>query len=294
MDPERARKLEAEFGIPVIPGSIADKDTRKEALKKVGIVINTAAVMKESGAIEEFRKINVEATYQLADEAKKQGARVFVQLSSIMVYGFHYPPYVTEEGPLDGKESHYAQTKIEGENAILPLNQPPKFGVIILRPGDVYGPGSEPWVIRPLRVMDKGLFSLPSGGEGIINLCYVDNLSDSVFSAIEKKVYGIPVNITDGMPITWKEYFTDLFQIAGRPAPRSMPYFMAKGLVGILAPILKWTQGESPLSPEGIDFIMRPHPVSTERAKRLLGVAPRIDYKKALENIQAWIREKRI
>lgn len=204
MNPARADELQREYDIDVILGSIADKETRTSALKNIGLVINTAAIMKESGDPEEFRKINVEATYQLADEAKKSGAKVFVQLSSVMVYGFHYPPFVTESGPVDGSASLYAQTKIEGENALLPLNQAPKFGVIILRPGDVYGPGSEPWVVRPLQIMDKGLFALPSGGEGIINLTYVDNLAKAVFLAIDKKVYGEVINITDGKSITWK------------------------------------------------------------------------------------------
>jgi nucleoside-diphosphate-sugar epimerase len=288
----RADEVEREFGIEVILGSIANKEIRTMALKKISTVINTVAVMKEAGDIDEFRKINVEATYQLADEAKKAGAKVFVHLSSVMVYGFHYPPFVTEIGPLDGTGSAYAQTKIEGEHALLPLNQANKYGVIILRPGDVYGPGSEPWVTRPLQVMDKGLFALPSGGEGMMNLTYVDNLADAVFLAIDQKVFGEIINITDGKPITWKEYFMDLARIAKRPLPKSLPYAVAKTLVAISSPFFKLFQGESPLSPEGIDFIMRPHPVSMEKSKRLLNFVPKVSYKEGLDKTEEWLRSK--
>lgn len=292
IDPEKAKHIQEQYGVEVIVGGIQDKEARKKALSDAKIVINTAAIMKESGPIEEFRKINVEATYQLADEAKKNKAEIFVQLSSVMVYGFQYPPFVTEDGPLDGSGSAYAQTKIEGENALIPLNQPPKFGVIILRPGDVYGPGSIPWVVRPLEIEAKGLFALPSGGNGIINLCYVDNLADAVFLAIKKKIFATPMNITDGTPITWKQYFTDLMEIAGRKPPRSYPYILVKSFVALSTPIMKMMYGESPLSPEGIDFIMRPHPVSNARAVQLLGYKPKIDYKTGMENIRKWLESK--
>jgi len=288
---EKAKRAEEEFGIQVLRGGIENREIQKLSLQGIGTVINTAAIMKESGALEDFRKINVEATYQLADEAKKAKVRIFVQLSSVMVYGFHYPPFVDESGPLDGSGSYYALTKIEGENALLPLNEPPRFGLIILRPGDVYGPGSEPWVVRPLEIERKGLFALPSGGTGIMNPIYVENLADAVFLAIQKKVFGESLNLTDGYSITWKQYFTDLFRIAGRRPPRSMPYILAKAMVSSLSPVFKWIYGESPLSSEGLDFIMRPHAVSNEKAKKLLGFQPRVDYKTGMEEIRKWLRD---
>lgn len=288
---ERADQVRSQYGIEVIVGSILDRNTRATALNKVDIVVHTAAITKESGPVEEFRKTNVEGSYQLADDARRGKVKTFIHLSSVMVYGFHYLPYVTEMGILDGSGSSYAQTKIEGEHALLPLNNPPKFGIIILRPGDVYGPGSEPWVTRPLQVMDRGLFALPNDGEGMINLTYIDNLADAIFLAIEKKVYGEIINITDGKAITWKQYFTDLARIAGRGKPRSLPYILVKGLVQISSPFLKWILGESPLSPEGIDWIMRPHPVSTEKAKKLLGFKPEVDYEEGMRRTENWIRQ---
>ncbi|MEA5520859.1 NAD-dependent epimerase/dehydratase family protein, partial [Limnoraphis robusta] len=166
INPMRAEAVRYHFGIEVVNGSILDHNTRAGSLNHIDIVIHTAAIMKESGSMSEFRKANVEAAYQLADEAKRAKAKVFVQLSSVMVYGFDYPENIDEDGALKGENNPYCQTKIEGEHAIMPLNEPPKFGVIIIRPGDVYGPGSEPWVRRPLNVMDKGLFALPDGGKG--------------------------------------------------------------------------------------------------------------------------------
>ena len=289
IDPSRAEQIRSDFKIDVVLGSLLDHNNRSQALNGVDTVIHTAAIMKESGSIEEFRRTNVDASYQLADEARKSKAKVFVHLSSVMVYGFHYPPYVTETGPLRGEENPYCQTKIEGEAALMPLNSPKKFGVIIIRPGDVYGPGSEPWVTRPLEIMDKGLFALPSGGKGIMNLTYVDNLADAIFLAIEQNAFGEIFNITDGKAITWAEYFRDLAQISGRPLPKSLPYILSKGLVHVVGSFYKIIGSKSPVTAEGVDFINRPHPVSIEKARKVLGFTPKLSYELGMKKIKEWL-----
>jgi nucleoside-diphosphate-sugar epimerase len=292
IDPQKAEKLKQEFKIEVVVGSVLDQNHRAQAIKDVDTIIHTAAIMRESGSMEEFRKTNVEASYHLADEARHSKVKVFVHLSSVMVYGFNYIPYITEEGPLRGEENPYCQTKIEGEAALLPLNDPKKMAVIIIRPGDVYGPGCDPWVVRPLEVMDRGLFALPSGGKGIMNATYVDNLADAIFLAIEKKAFGEIFNITDGHPITWSEYFHDLAEISGRPIPKSLPYLLSKGLVFTLGSLYKLFGNNPPLTMEGIDFINRPHPVSIEKARKILGFSAKISYKHGKQNIKTWLEKE--
>src|SRR5206468_3894419 len=107
----------------------------------------------------------------------------FVHLSSVMVYGFSYLPDVDESGPMRGEGNPYCETKIESERAVLSLDSR-DFGVAVIRPGDVYGPGSVPWIARPLAMMQKGRFFLPDGGRGVINPVYVDNLVDGIFLAM--------------------------------------------------------------------------------------------------------------
>jgi len=292
IDPLKAERLQNDFKIEVVVGSVLDKNHRTKAIKGVDTIIHTAAIMRESGPIEEFRKTNVEASYYLADEARNSKVKVFVHLSSVMVYGFNYTPYITEEGPVSGDNNPYCQTKIESETALLPLNDPKKMGIIIIRPGDVYGPGCEPWVVRPLEVMDKGLFALPSGGKGIMNATYVDNLADAIFLAIEKKAFGEIFNITDGHPLTWSDYFHDLAEISGRPIPRSLPYILAKGLVFTIGSLYKIFGNNPPLTIEGIDFINRPHPVSIEKARKVLGFSAKISYKHGIQNIKTWLEKE--
>ena len=46
----------------------------------------------------------------------------------------------------------------------------------VIRPTDVYGPGSRPWVILPLETMKAGRFLLPAHGKGIFSPVYIDEL----------------------------------------------------------------------------------------------------------------------
>lgn len=89
-----------------------------------------------------------------------------------MVYGFTYPKYVDEDGPKRGENNPYCQTKIECEQAVKAIIK--KTKLIIIRPGDVYGPKSPPWVIQFLKLMKKtNLMLLPNYGSGCMNHCYI-------------------------------------------------------------------------------------------------------------------------
>jgi len=109
--PEKAKAAQ-KLGAEVIVGSITDPAAAAKACQGVDIVLHTAANAEAGGAMEEFREVNVGGTINMAKAAKDAGVKAFVHLSSVMVYGFNYPKYVTEEGPLCGENNPYCQTKI--------------------------------------------------------------------------------------------------------------------------------------------------------------------------------------
>lgn len=289
LDPKRAEALHKE-GFTVIQGSTGDRTALKEAVTGSDYVIHTAAIVREGGSLEEFRKVNVDSSVELAKIAKASGAKGMIHYSSVMVYGFSYPANISEEGPFRGEGNPYCITKIEGEAALLPLNDPSSFGILFIRPGDVYGPGSGPWVVRPIQLMKKKLFSLPNGGKGKINLTYVDNLVEGTLLALEKQAWGEAFNITDGTTLTWKEYFFQLADAAGFSRPLSAPAWFLKIMIFLMGVFYKLLGKEPPATTEGVDFILRENPVSIEKAKSILGYRPRVETRKALQITQTWIK----
>jgi nucleoside-diphosphate-sugar epimerase len=207
-----------------------------------------------------------------------------------MVYGFNYPDGITEDGPLRGENNPFCQTKIEAEEALLQLHNPPGFGIIIIRPGDVYGPGSISWIVRPLLMMQQKLFALINDGRGVINHVYIDNLIDAIFLAIEKEAQGEIFNITDGHKTSWREYFTRLAEMANLPVPYSLPKDEAKLLLRVREQGQKLFRKKPDLLPETVDFLSRPYAYSIAKAQKMLNFQPKIDLEEGMRRTQEWLQ----
>lgn len=226
----------------------------------------------------------------MAKAAKSAGVKIFTHLSSAMVYGFNYPDGITEDGPLRGENNPFCQTKIEAEEALLQLHAPPGFGIIIIRPGDVYGSGSIPWIVRPLLMMQQKLFALINDGRGVINHLYIDNLIDGIFLAIEKEAHGEIFNITDGQQTSWREYFTRLAEMANLPVPYSLPKDEAKLLLRVREQGQKLFRKKPDLLPETVDFLSRPYAYSIAKAQNMLNFQPKIDLEEGMRRTQEWLQ----
>lgn len=279
------------LGVEVIVGNINDAKTAQKACEGVDIVLHTAQLAQEAGALKDFREINVDGTITMAKAAKSAGVKTFVHLSSVLVYGFDYSDRVTESEPLAEEKNPYCQTKIEAEVAVLPLNNPPDFGVIVIRAGDVYGPGCIPWVARPVHFMRQKLFAYASDEHGVINHVYVDNLIDAIFLAMEKETYGEIFNITDGEQTSWKEYFTRLAEISNSPAPMSLGKDEIKLFLKLRVQGQKLFRKKADILPESIDFMTRPYACSIAKAQSLLNYAPKIELEQGLQITQEWLEK---
>ena len=289
INPESASLLSRE-NFQIFTGSTSDPEILKKFLMGNDIVIHTAAIVNEDGSFDEFREVNVRSTILIANLAKELGLRGMVHLSSVMVYGFDYIENVDENGELKGEGNPYCTTKIEGERALKEI-MTAEFGIIFIRPGDVYGPGSKPWVVRPLQLMKMGLFSLPDGGMGIMNCTYIDNLCEGILLTIVNEAYGETFNITDGECITWKEYFYGLADAGGYRKPIRLPLSLAILLLEVVSFMIKLGGRPSPVSREGIKFVLRKNSVSIHKAKNILNYKPVISMKEGLSITYDWVRK---
>jgi nucleoside-diphosphate-sugar epimerase len=205
-----------------------------------------------------------------------------------MVHGFTYPEDVGEDGPLRGEGNPYCETKIESERIARAQHAPGTFEVTVIRPGDVYGPGSIPWVVRPFELMRAGLFVLPSGGRGIINHVYVDNLVDAILLAVERDVSDV-YTVTDGVGRTCLEYFRPIAQAAGRPRIRTAPARLLRATFSVVHAAATLVGREPPAAPSAVDYLMRPHAYSIRKARIDLGYEPAVDFREGMGRVRDWL-----
>src|SRR6476620_1337997 len=141
------------------------------ALAGMDAVVHTAARVGELGSMADFVAVNVRGTRNVLDAALGMGAGRVVVLASVAGWGYELHADVTsEDAPPHPTGLPYADTKGAAETLAL------RRGATVIRPGDVYGPGSGPWTVRPVRLMQTGRFVLPGRGEGLIAPVYVDDL----------------------------------------------------------------------------------------------------------------------
>lgn len=283
---QAAARVQA-MGIPVVVGSINDEAAVSAAVTGADCVFHTAAIVEEDGNRADYERVNVEGTRTVCEVARSAGVSRLVHLSSVMVYGFDYLPEISEDGPLDGQGNVYNDSKLDSERVAMGYNDPATdFGVIVIRPGDVYGAGSLPWVIRPITLLKQGVFMLPDFGRGVINHVHVENLIDGVLLAIKHDACGEAFTITDGVATATRVFFQTHALIAGKRLPTA-PTWALQALLNTLGPAYRALGKKPPASPEAMKFLLRKHRYSIAKAQRLLGYEPRIRLSEGMADLLA-------
>ncbi|MDD3763635.1 MAG: NAD-dependent epimerase/dehydratase family protein [Nevskiales bacterium] len=273
-------------GAEVVVGDVNDSEALRAAFAGADIVFHTAAVVEEDGPREHYERINVEGTRHVARIAAELGVRRLVHLSSVMVYGFDYPDGVGEDGPFRDDGNIYNETKLRSEQVAMAAHRPGGLEVIVIRPGDVYGAGSQPWVQRPLQMIGQGLFMLPDGGRGVINHVHVDNLIDGILLALERSATGEAFTISDGVATPCRAFFGWHARMAGRRL-RSVPSWLLLPLIGGVGVAYRLFGRKPPASTAAIRFLMRRGAYSIDKARRVLGYVPRITLEQGMRSIAA-------
>ncbi len=285
---ERAKKIGAEATV----GDLGDRDFLQKVFDGADIVFHTAAIVDESGARELFEEVNVRGTENICRVARDARVQRLVHLSSVMVYGFDYPDDVDESATLSVQENIYCATKQKSDLVAQEFHDTGNLEVIVIRPGDVYGPGSRPWVLRPLQMMEAGLFNLPDKGRGVINHVHVDNLLDAIFLALEKDAGGTVFNITDGLATPASLFFRHHAGWLGKDKISTLPTPLLKGFATVAAPLWKLTGNTPPATVDAINFLLRRGRISNARAQRELGFTPALCLDEGMSHVAAELRRQ--
>jgi nucleoside-diphosphate-sugar epimerase len=139
-----------------------------DILSDVEIVIHTAArahVMRDSisDPLNEYRKMNVTATKELARQAAEAGVKRFIFVSSVKVNGeltSHNQMFSETDEPQPVDE--YGLSKLEAEQALIDMRKVSPMKVVIIRSPLVYGPGVKANFANVIKSINKG-WSLPFG-----------------------------------------------------------------------------------------------------------------------------------
>ena len=169
----------------------------------------------------------------------------------------------------------YARSKVAVEEMIRAAASPQ---VTVVRPGNVYGPGSALWVDELVSLLRRGVAMWLGDGNGDASLAYVDNVVDIMIRAGESAAAsGQAFNALDGSGVTWREYLTFLAQAAGAAPPRKSmsPRLAHAAAVAMESSWRAFGAKQRPLlTREAVQLLASRATVSVQRAQHELNFRP--------------------
>ncbi len=145
--------------------------------------------------------------------AQAPAACRIVHVSSMSVYG-DACGLVDEDAPLADGLSGYGGAKVAAERALSG-----HANTVVLRPGCLFGPGSEQWTGRIARLLRaRRLGDLGADGDGACNLAPVADVVAAVLASLHRPVAGAAFNLALPGPPSWNAVLTR-FAIALGAAP---------------------------------------------------------------------------
>ncbi len=277
--------------VTIVQGSLDDPVALREGARGSEHVYHVAGLTRACTA-EEFVRVNSEGTQQLVEACLEapQGPRRLVHLSSLAAVGPTPASTACAEGVSPRPVSRYGWSKLKGEAAVLAARD--RLHVTVVRPPVVYGPRDR-GVLEFARWVARGLLPMPSGPPRTLSLCYVQDLVTALLAAGEAKVpSGEIFHVAGPGAFTWEEVGDALGEALGvQPRRLRIPVPMLLALATVTDAWGCVTGRPGYFSRGKVREAAGNWLCDTWKARRLLGVVPRVGLTEGVAVTVKWYRE---
>ncbi len=287
--------VRADSALNIVAGDVSKPDDWQSALNGCDLVIHTAAIVTNNVTREEAWRVNVLGTRRVLEAAIRADVKRFVHISSLAAMRFNTDDRADESAPILPTGNPYVDTKIASEHVVLAAHAKGEMTCTVIRPADIYGPGSRPWTIIPVQMIRKGLFLLPAHGQGIFRAIYIDDLVIGIMLAAEKDEGAGQIFILGGEEtITCETFFGHYYRMLGKGSPRMMSSSSAIAIAEIGRVLFKLLGKPTELGRGAMEMLSKKNTVSNQKAHDLLGWHPQVDLEEGMRRTEVWLRERNI
>jgi nucleoside-diphosphate-sugar epimerase/predicted dehydrogenase len=277
-----------EGDLHLVYGDLGNPAVVDRAMEGIEVVYHVGAAMK--GGPMEFQSGTIWGTRNVVDACERHNVQRLVHVSSMSVldHAGHQPETpVNEDSPYEphpDRRGLYTQTKLEAEKIVLDAVREGRIRAVVLRPGQIYGPGTEQFPPSGTIALG-GRWLVVGSGAHYVPFVYVENVVDALLRAAEAPDLpnGAVYQLVDPDGIRQKDY-VDYARKGGRRVRASyVPAFfltMAAFGVELLGKLLK---RPVPLTPYRIRSITPLWPCDCTAAHTELGWKPRISIAEGLK-----------
>lgn len=187
---------------------VGDLETGKgleELLQGANIVINLVGRMQSS--FKDLVSLNATVLDNLCLVATKSRVKKLIHVSAAAVYGqpVNNNPFTEDDTPMP--DTPYSLSKLMGEQVLSFYYRDFSLPIIILRPPNIYGPGSDHGVVYNLIKSAKETGGVTIHGDGTQqrDFLYVGDFIDAIIKCLDYKGSGDVFNIATSDPKTLNE-----------------------------------------------------------------------------------------
>ena len=210
--------------VPFVVGDINGNTLWVNALTGCSAVVHLAArvhVMADTAdnPLDEFRRVNVQGTLNLARQAASAGIRRFVFISSVGVNGAETFGVPFREDDISVPHSPYAVSKYEAELELQLLAAETDMKIAIIRPTLVYGPNAPGNFGSLMRWLKRGI-PLPLGAiHNQRSLVALSNLADLIVTCLTHPAAANQTFlVSDGEDLSTTQLLRRMGAALGKPA----------------------------------------------------------------------------
>jgi nucleoside-diphosphate-sugar epimerase len=279
-------------GVVYHQADLLDAAALRSALAGADTLVHLAArvhVMRESARepLREFRRVNVEGTRILLEEAVRAGVTRLVFASTVKAVGEAGGATLTEEAvprPIDP----YGVSKLEAEELVCATAERYSLDATILRLPLLYGPRMKGNMLSLFRLVDRGI-PLPLGlVHNRRSVAFVGNVAAAMLAVLQSPVARPRIFfVSDGRDLSTPE----LLRLIGRalerkvrllPVPSSL--FRAAGRVGDVISRFR----PVPLTSAAVDRLLGSLTVDPSALTRAVGFRPSYSVEEGLRITADW------
>jgi dihydroflavonol-4-reductase len=276
----------------VVEGVLGDAEAAARLVGDVDAVVHVAAVYRTAGHPDSYyREVNVIGTERLLEAAARRGVRRFVHTSTVGVHGHVERPPADETAPYAPGDIYQA-TKAEAEQLALEYHRKRGVPVAVVRPGAIYGPG-ETRFVKLFRAIARGRYAIVGTGRTFYHPVFIDDLVDGFLLALDR-----PEAVGEAFLVCGPSYVSqsDLAALiakhtGGRVLPFHIPARPIQWAGDLVEAVCVPLGIEPPLHRRRVDFWTKSRAFTIDKARRLLGYAPKVDLDEGIARTAAWYRE---
>jgi nucleoside-diphosphate-sugar epimerase len=183
---------------------------------------------------------------------------------------------VDESAPLrPDSRANYPASKAAAEQVVIEANG--SLETVVLRPRFVWGAGDTTLLPELVNMVNSGRFAWINGGRHLTDITHVDNVVEGLMLAADRGRPGQPYFVTDGAPVGFRDFLTELLATQGVSAPkRSLPYGVTETVAAAGETLWRslGLKGAPPLDYMSVWVSGRECTIDTTKARTELGYQP--------------------